>query len=668
MDTRKRIKEIRRIIEHHSYRYYTMDSPEISDTEYDQLMRELISLEERHPELITSESPTQRIGAPPEQGFQPVRHRSKMYSLADAFDLDEVNSFFDRVAKILPDEKVDFVCELKVDGAAVALTYRNGKYVIGATRGDGEVGEEITANLKTIKSLPLHLHLEKPPSEIEVRGEAYLKKEQFDRLNKERADADIPLFANPRNAAAGSLRQLDPRVTATRSLDAILYAIGDISGLDIDTHWESLQYLKKAGFKVGREAVLIDNRKEIFEFLKKWEKKRDELGYEIDGVVIKVNDFSMQERLGYTSKSPRWAIAYKFPAEQKTTKLIDIRVSVGRTGAVTPYAVLEPVRIAGSTVSRSTLHNEDEIRRKDIRIGDYVIVQKAGDVIPEIVAPIPSRRTGEKKLFKMPNRCPVCGAEVFRPLDEAIARCTGASCPAQIHEHLIHFASRGAMDIEGLGEAVAKELLDREIVKDVADIYSLKRDQLRQLPHFADKAADNLVNAIDDSKSKPLSRLLFGLGIRHVGSHVADILAGRFGSLRSLQIASYDVLNEIPEIGPRIAESIIHFFLQEQNRQLIMKLIDAGVNTVEEQSVSVSEKLSGLSFVLTGTLEKFTREQARIMIERHGGRVTSTVSKKTDYVVAGEDPGSKYDKALDLGVKIIDEKGFLKHVGDTNME
>lgn len=663
VDDAKRIGELRKRIEHHNYRYYVLDSPEVSDAEYDTLMRELIKLEEAYPNLVTPDSPTQRVGAPPAEGFTPVRHRSRMYSLADAFGFEEVEAFFSRVARALPGEKVEYVCELKMDGAAISLTYRDGLYVQGATRGDGEVGEDITLNLKTIRSIPLRVMIDDRPDVFEVKGEAYLSKGQFEKLNQDRGDADLPLFANPRNAAAGTLRQLNPKVTAERSLEAVFYAAGLGEDGRLKTQWDTLQFLKEAGFKVGRESALFKTSAEVLDFLKTWQEKRSTLGFEIDGVVIKVNDLKQQERLGHTSKSPRWAVAYKFPAEQQTTRLLDIQVSVGRTGAVTPFAVLDPVRVAGSTVSRATLHNEDEVKRKGVLIGDYVVVQKAGDVIPEIVAPVPSRRTGDEREFVMPKKCPVCGSDIVRPQGEAVARCTGIACPAQALEHLIHFASRGAMDIEGLGGVVAYELRDKGLVKDVADLYYLTKDDFLKLEHFADKAADNLVAAIEDSKKRPLSRLLFALGIRHVGSHVADVLAQTFGSLDGLKEADIYELTNVPEIGPRIAESIDYFFKQDQNLRVIKKLRKAGVNVTEKAS-ELPQTLAGMTFVLTGSMESFTRETATEAIERRGGRVSSSVSSKTDYLVLGAEPGSKYEKARSLGTKILDERGFAELVGE----
>lgn len=642
----------------HNYRYYVLDDPEVADAEYDQLMRELISLEEEHPEMVLPDSPTQRVGAAPAEGFQPVKHMAKMYSLADAFNYDELHSFFERVGKALEGEKVTFVCELKVDGAAIALTYRNGLYERGATRGDGETGEDISSNIKTIRSIPMRLTGSDQPSVIEVRGEAFLSKEQFSRINRERAEAEQPLFANPRNAAAGTLRQMDPKITAARELDAIFYASGFVEGKTFKTQWEILRFLNDAGFKIMSQAKKVETPAQVIDFINEWGDARETLPYEIDGIVVKVDDLDQQDRLGYTSKAPKWAIAYKYPAEQQVTKLIDIIVSVGRTGAMTPTAILEPVKIAGSTVGRATLHNEDEIKRKGILIGDYVVVQKAGDVIPEIVAPVISRRTGEEKEFKMPDHCVVCGAAAVRPEGEAVTRCTNIACPAQALRRIGHFASRGAMDIEGFGEVVATELFNLGLVKDVSDIYYLNRDDLLQIGHFADKAATNLAEAIEGSKTKPLSRLLFGLGIRHVGSHVADVLTRRYATIAEIATASEEELTAVAEVGPQIAASIYTFFRQAENLRVIDRLKAAGVNTREERE-AVPQTLAGKTFVLTGGMETLTREAATEAIERLGGRVSASVSSKTDYVVAGGNPGSKFEKAKELNVTIIGEQELL---------
>jgi DNA ligase (NAD+) len=658
-NARTRIRELTDILNRHNYRYYVLDDPEVADAEYDEMMRELITLEEANPELVEADSPTQRIGAPPADGFQPYKHLAKMYSLADAFDFTELTEFFARVEKALPDHKPRYVCELKVDGAALSVTYRNGSFERGVTRGDGETGEDITGNIKTIRSVPLKLNITDPPAVVEIRGEAFLSKEQFARINRERGEMEQPLFANPRNATAGTLRQLDPKITAARELDAIFYAVGYEEGLKLESQKSVLDWLKNAGFKVMEQARRVESADEAMAFITEWGEKRESLPYEIDGIVIKVDDLNDQSELGYTSKAPRWAIAYKYPAEQKTTKVLDIIVSVGRTGALTPTAVMEPVKIAGSTVARATLHNEDEIRRKDIRIGDYVIVQKAGDVIPEIVAPILSRRDGTEREFVMPDKCVVCGAHVVRPEGEAVARCSNIACPAQSLMRIGHFASRTAMDIEGLGEVVATELYDLGLVKNVSDIYYLTRDDLLRIGHFKDKAAANLEAGIEASKQRPLSRLLFGLGIRHVGSHVADVLARRYSSVDDLAKATEEELTGIPEVGPQIAESVADFFRTEENLRVIERLRSAGVAMFEERE-EVEQTLEGKTFVLTGGLTSMTREEASAAIERLGGRSSGSVSKKTDYVIAGENPGSKLAKANELGVAVITEAELLE--------
>lgn len=655
---KRQIEELREKINYHNYRYYVLDSPEISDAEYDELMRKLISLEEAHPELITPDSPTQRIGAPPAEGFKPIRHKAKMFSLADAFDHDELEAFVNRIKRALLGEKFEFICELKIDGAAVALTYRNGLFVQGATRGDGEVGEDITPNSRTIRSLPLKLLHNSPPEEMEVRGEVFLSKNEFERINQEREKEDLPLFANPRNASAGSLRQLDPAISASRSLDIFLYTAVDGG---FSTQEEMLDFLNKAGMKTNPETRKCENLEEVFAFCHDWTEKRDTLPYEIDGVVIKVNSLSQQERLGYTTKNPRWAIAYKFPAEQQTTLIEDIIVGVGRTGALTPVAKLKPVSISGSTVSAATLHNEDEMKRKDVRIGDTVIVQKAGDVIPEVVSVVKNKRTGKEKIFTMPKKCPICGADVYREPGEAVARCTDMACPAQVFERIIHFASREAMDIDGLGTAITEELLKRKFISDVGDIYYLRPEQLYQLPGFKEKSVNNLLRSIENSKNQPFSHLLYGLGIRHAGAHVSEVLAKFFSSIESLKKATEEDLLSMGEIGPKIAESVVHFFRQKENLVVLEKLKKAGVKMGEEKpSEEVPQKFLGQTFVLTGELTSMTRNETEEKIKTFGGRPLSSVSKKTDYLVAGVNPGSKYQKAIELDVKIINEEELLK--------
>lgn len=652
----KRAEELRRELNYHNYRYYVLDEPVISDEEYDRLMRELVELEERYPELVTPDSPTQRVGAPPAEAFQPVQHRARMMSLDNVFDEDELRAFIRRVENQVG--KTDYVCELKIDGAGIALTYEDGVFVRGATRGDGVTGEDVTANLRTIRSLPLRLLGERPVPYLEIRGEVFMPKEAFLELNRQREEEGQPPFANPRNAAAGSLRQLDPRITASRNLDLICYEIGYVEGREFRTHREVLEQIADWGFRVSEHWRPADGVEEILEFCQYWIARRDELAYEVDGAVIKVNPLEARERLGATSKAPRWAVAFKFPAEEKTTRLLDIVVNVGRTGALTPTAVLEPVFVGGSTVSRATLHNEDEIRRKGIKIGDVVLVHKAGDVIPEIIKPIVELRDGTEREFVMPDRCPACGGKVYRPEGEVVARCVNVDCPARLFESLLHFASRGAMDIEGLGPATIRELMDKGYVRSVEDIYYLTEEQLYTLTGFKDKSVSNLMNAIRQSKERPLSRLLFALGIRHVGAHVAELLARRFRSMEELARAGVEELLSVEEIGPTIAESVRAFFDEPRNLELIRRLREAGVN-MEEKVEEGPRPLEGLTFVLTGALSSMTREEAREAIEERGGRVSSSVSRRTDYVVAGTDPGSKYDKARELGVRIIGEEEFL---------
>ncbi|MGB4199198.1 MAG: NAD-dependent DNA ligase LigA [Tepidanaerobacteraceae bacterium] len=660
-----RIKELRELINHHNYLYYVLDNPQISDAEYDKLMRELIDLESQFPELVTPDSPTQRIGGEPLPAFERVTHREAMISLADAFNEGELRDFHRRVVAAVG-EQVEYVVELKIDGLAISLTYENGILVTAATRGDGTVGEDVTQNVKTIKSVPLRLNLppDKTPPLIEVRGEIYIPKEDFLKLNQEREDMELPTFANPRNAAAGSIRQLDPKIAAQRPLSTFMYGIGYREGIEFESHYEVLEFYKTCGFRVNPYIKLFKSFDDVVAYCMSWREKRDSLPYEIDGMVIKVNSLLQQQILGSTTKNPRWAIAYKFPAEQKVTVIEDIIVSVGRTGILTPNAVLRPINIAGSTVSRATLHNEDYIKEKDIRIGDSVIVQKAGDIIPEVVEVIKERRTGREKEFKMPNRCPECGSETVRLPGEAAHRCTGVACPAQIRRSIIHFASRDAMDIRGLGPAVVSLLLSNNLIQDASDIYFIKKEDLIPLERMGEKSADNLIKAIQNSKKQPLSRLIYALGIPFIGSKASFLLAEALGSMDKLQTATYDELIKIPEIGSKMAESIITFFKQEQTKKLLTRLEEAGVNMEERRQVEGPKPLENLTFVLTGTLEKYSRKEAKEIIENLGGRVTGSVSKKTDYVVVGKDPGSKYDKAVELGVKIIDENEFDKLIAE----
>lgn len=654
-----RIAELREIINEHNYNYYVLDKPTITDDEFDRLMNELVSLENIYPDLVTPDSPSQRVGGAPAQGFVSVKHLAPMLSLGNAFGEEELRDFDRRVKNGLGGEPVEYIVEPKIDGLAVSLLYEDGLFVRGATRGDGETGEDITQNLRTIASIPLRLR--EPLPLIEVRGEAYMPKKEFARLNEERDEAGEPAFANPRNAAAGSLRQLDPRVAAERALDIFLYALGRVEGRRVAAHLEGLEMLKHLGFKVNPHIRKFAGINGVIAYCQEWADRRHDLPYEIDGMVIKVNDLDQQAELGFTSKSPRWAIAYKFPAEQAETKIKDIFVRVGRTGVLTPTAVLEPVKVAGSTVSSATLHNEDIIREKDIRIGDTVVIHKAGDVIPEVVMVVEEKRTGNERPFKMPEACPDCGEPVRRPEGEVAVRCFNEGCPARSREGIIHFVSRDAMDIEGLGPNLVTLLIQRGFVRDAADLYFLedRYDELVQIERMGQKSVRNLLDAIAKSRGSSLAQLVFALGIRHVGARAGKLLARHFGSLDNLIQAGEEELTAVPEVGPKMAASIAAFFRDGANLALIEKLRRAGVNMTEEQPETEEQPLAGKTFVLTGGLEGFSRKEAQERIEKLGGKVSSSVSKKTDYVVAGEDPGSKYDKARELGITILDEAEFV---------
>jgi len=653
-----RVEELRSQIAYHDYRYYVLDSPEISDAEYDALMQELRRLEAEHPELITPDSPTQRVGGQPVETFGIVEHRVPLLSLANAFSEEELRAWWRRVTRAAEREDIAVVCEPKIDGLAVALVYENGLFVQGATRGDGMRGENITQNLRTIRSIPLSLSKPVPPR-FEVRGEVYMTKKGFERLNEERAAQGQPLFASPRNSAAGSLRQLDPSITATRPLDIFLYQLGWADGEAPRTHWETLEWLRDLGFRVNPHIKRFTDFEEVVEHVKGWEAKRDDLDYEIDGIVIKVDDFGLQRALGVVGREPRWAVAFKFPPTQATTKLLNIDVNVGRTGSLNPFAVLEPVVVAHATVKLATLHNEDDIRRKDIRIGDMVIVQRAGEVIPQVVGPVVSRRTGAERVFEMPKQCPVCQTPVVRPPGEAMSYCPNRACPAQIFRLLVHFAGRGAMDIDGLGEALADQLLKSGLVEDVADVYYLTKEQLLTLERMGDKSAENLLAAIERSKTRPLGRLVFGLGIRHVGDETAELLAGHFGSIDALASASLEDLEAVPTIGPKTAESVYEYFQDESNKKVIEKLRRAGVK-LEGEAAAREGPLLGSTFVVTGSLSRWTRNEIESLIKGLGGAVGSSVTRKTSYVVAGENPGSKLAKAQEYGVPVLDEAEFVK--------
>jgi DNA ligase (NAD+) len=660
-EAKKRIDELRKQINYHNHRYYVLDSPEISDAEYDELIKELQHLEAEYPQFLTPDSPTQRVGAAPVEAFGVVEHQMPMLSLGKAFTQEELLAWHKRISGLLGEPEFDLVAEHKMDGLAVALIYQDGKYVTGATRGDGFRGEDITQNLKTIKSVPLSLP-KGVPSRFEARGEVFLSKKGFKKLNDDRAKAGQPLFANPRNAAAGSVRQLDPRITAQRPLDIYIYGVGLVEGGNtFTTHWETLEYLKSLGFKLNPNNKHLKNLQEAEKYYQHWLEERERLPYEADGIVLKVDRYDFQERLGNVGGEPRWAVAYKFPATQATTVLEDIGINVGRTGTLNPFAILKPVNVGGVIVKRAALHNEDDISRKDIRIGDTVIVQRAGDVIPEVVGPVASLRTGKEKHFVMPTKCPVCGSEVIKPEDEAMSRCTNMSCPAQIFELVKHFVSRGAMDIEGIGEKLAEALLKAGLIKDVGDIYTLEEEKLVGLERMGKKSADNILKAIEESKKRPLSRVIFALGIRHVGSETAEILAKYFGSIDRLSQATEDELMTASTIGPTIAKSIVAFFRQGSNRKVIDKLRRADVTMAEEITKKPRElPLAGKEFVVTGKLDSFTRTEAEARIRELGGSVGSSVGKKTDFLVVGADPGSKLDRARELGTTQLNEKEFLE--------
>lgn len=662
---KKRIGKLREEVNFHNHRYYVLDNPAISDVEYDQLMRELESLEKQFPHLITPNSPTQRVGAPPLEKFEEVRHTVPMLSLANAFEEEEVKEFDGRLKRFLETNRdIEYCAELKMDGVSIELIYVNGHFTTGSTRGDGFVGENVTQNLKTIKSVPMTLILgrgETPPPRLEIRGEVYLPIKAFQDLNLKRERSGESLFANPRNAAAGSLRQLDSSITAKRPLDIYCWGIGQLTGRAFATQWDLLEGLQAWGFKVNPYRRRCKNIEEVLEYQREMDELREKLPYEIDGVVIKVNSLSLQETLGTIARSPRWALAFKFKPKQVTTKILRIVVNVGRTGALTPTAVLEPVRVGGVTISSATLHNQDEIDRKDVRVGDTVVVQRAGDVIPEVVRVILEKRTGKEKKFRLPDRCPVCGSEVDRPEGEAVARCTGIACQAKLKETIIHFASRDALNIEGLGEKIIEQLVDKGLIKDYADLYSLTREDMLTLERMGPKLAGNILTAIQNSKKTTLDRLIYGLGILHVGEHIAKLLAREFPTLEELSQASLEELTAIKGIGKEIASSIAKFFQQAGNQKVIQKLKDRGIEYPRAARLRPkSRKWEGRSFVFTGTLKTMSREEAEARVEALGARASSSVSKKTDFVVVGEDPGSKYEKARDLGVKILSEEKFLE--------
>lgn len=656
-----KVKQLREEINTANYNYYVLDNPTISDAEYDRLMRELQAIEEAHPELITPDSPTQRVGAAPLAAFQTVTHRLPLLSLDNAMNEGEIREFVARVQKSLPRQTIQFVAEPKIDGLAVELVYENGIFIAGSTRGDGFTGEDITQNLKTIRAIPLTLRQGQLPipSLIEIRGEVYMDKADFQKLNEQQLAEGKPLFANPRNSAAGSLRQLDPRITARRPLKIFCYALGACEGLQFATHWEFLQALPAWGLRVNPLVKLCSGLSDLLDYYHQIEARRDSLPYDIDGVVFKVNSLAQQVELGIKSRSPRWAIAAKFKAQQEITQIIDIEASVGRTGAITPVAHFQPVQIGGVTVTNATLHNQDEIDRKDIRIGDWVLVQRAGDVIPQVVKVITERRTGKEIPYHIPPQCPVCHANVVREEDEAKHRCPNMNCPAQIKARIEHFASKRAMDIEGLGEKLVEQLVNSGLVKNVADLYYLSREQILSLERMADKSAQNLLDAIEKSKKISLARFIFALGIRNVGEHLGKVLENALGSLEKLQNTSFEELQAIEGVGPIVAQSIRNFFDEEANQQTVTRLLSAGISFITTEKTAKSE-ISGKSFVFTGTLAAMSRDEAKALVEKLGGKASSAVSAKTDYVVVGENPGSKAAIARQLGVKILSEAEFLK--------
>jgi DNA ligase (NAD+) len=652
----KKIVELREEIACHEKKYYVDNDPQISDSEFDRLMKRLEDLESRFPELITPESPTQRVGERPLDGFAPVAHAKPMLSIDNCYDEQGLRDFEDRVRKLLPGEEIGFVAEHKIDGIGISILYRGGRFTRAVTRGDGVRGDDVTANVKTIKSLPLVI---REMGDVEVRGEIYLPSDAFLKINREREDREEALFANPRNAAAGSIRLLDSREVASRKLDVFLYYIL-IDGEEPPAQWESLLRLKDLGFKTNPHSRSCRSLDDVVAYYEEWTGKRDTLDYEADGIVVKIDSAAQRRILGATAKSPRWAISYKFPARQATTRVNDIIIQVGRTGALTPVAVLEPVKLSGTTISRSTLHNEDEVRRKDIRVGDVILLERSGDVIPHVLSVMKERRTGEEKPFAWPKSCPVCGAAVFRPEGEAISRCVNPSCPAKLRESVLHFASRRAMNIDGLGDALVDQLLEKNLVREVPDLYSLKFEDLAGLERMGPKSSRNLLGQIEASRTRDLPRLMFALGIRHVGEKLARTLAGRFNSLDDLACATVKELTGVEDVGPKVAESIVFFFAQDGSRKLLARLKEAGLNLSAGGEKSGPGPLEGQVFVITGTLACCSRDEARERIEELGGATATALSGKTTYLVAGGSPGSKLDKAKKLGIRTIGEEEFLK--------
>jgi len=661
---KKKIDELKDVIRRHDRLYYVRNAPEISDGEYDRIYRELKDLEAAHPEFVTADSPTQRVGGEPAAGFSTVKHMVPMLSMDNTYSADEIRDFDKRVRKILKGRDVEYVVELKFDGVSISLLYENGLFVRGSTRGDGENGEDVSGNLKTIRSVPLAFDdkVKKIPAVLEVRGEVYMAKKAFERINRGKADRGEELFANPRNAAAGSLKLLDPKEVAKRGLDVFAWGIGHCEGVNFKKHTEVLDYLKDAGFKVNPLYKLCTDIEDVVAFCDSWEPKKESLDFNIDGMVLKVNDLSDRDLLGMTSKSPRWAIAYKFPAEKALTEVLDVILGVGRTGTVTPVAILKPVQLSGTTVSRATLHNFDEIDRLGVKIGDKVYVEKSGEIIPKVLSVAKEKRTGKEREIKLPDKCPACGSKLVRDPEEVALRCDNVTCPAQIKETVLHFASRKAMDIEGMGDAIVDQLVDKAMIKDYGDIYALKAGDLMKLDRMALKSASNLIEAIERSKSGGLNRLVYGLGIRHVGERAAWVLAETFGSIGKIKKITLDELMKIRDIGPVAAGSVVDFFANRKNVAVIAKLEAAGLEMTPPKK-EASAKLSGKTVVITGTLKSLSRQEAEDLVRRLGGNASSSVSNKTDILVAGEEAGSKLEKARALGVRVMTEDEFKKITG-----
>jgi DNA ligase (NAD+) len=670
----QRADELRRVINTHNHSYYVLDNPTTSDTEYDRLLQELRGLEEEYPELLTPASPTQRVGGEPADGFTQVQHSAPMLSLGNAFNREDLENWLRRTKNLVGDVEFDLVCELKIDGLAVNLNYENSVFIQGATRGDGTVGEDVTQNLRTIKTIPLSL-LEGAPERLEVRGEVYLPIPEFRRMNEELEAKGEQLYANPRNTGAGSLRNLNPQITASRNMAIWVYSLtsvgtsaGNIAGEPtlVDGHWEALEWLKGLGFMINPNNRLCKTIEEVIDFYNYWVEARHDLPYEADGVVVKVSPLALQDRIGVVGREPRWAVAYKFPAEQATTKLLSIGINVGRTGSLNPYAELEPVVVSGVTVRHASLHNEEDIRRKDIRVGDTVTIERAGDVIPHVLGPVLADRPKNAEEFSMPSHCPECGTAIVKPEDEAMHRCPNTSCPAQFFELLKHFVSKGATDIDGLGEQWCRIFIDQGLVSDLADLYSLKKDQLLELDRMGDKLAARILTNIETSKAKPLPRLLFAMGIIHVGTEIAELLTQAYNSIDEIAIATEEDLADIPGIGPKIAESITSYFKVIANQEVIAKLRATGVNLTQEprQISSEGQPLAGRTFVVTGTLAGFSRTEAQSRIKNLGGKLTSSVTKNTDYVVVGESPGSKLAAAERLGTQVLDEERFIEFLAN----